>query len=310
MILITGATGFVGRALTRELSLRGISYKATSRTSHHDFHHVKVIDGQTNWKDILTGVDSIIHLAARAHVLREDAADPSRAFFSINTEGTQNLARQAQSAGVRRFVFVSSIGVNGSFTTDLPFTEEAIPNPHSIYARSKHLAEIGLQTIAERSNMDAVIIRPPLIYGRDAPGNFALLKRLVGTGMPLPLGSINNRRSFIYVENLVDLLITCVDHPAAKNQTFLVSDGEDISTTDLLRRMAHAMIRPSRLVPFPAGTLKLLARCLAQDEAATRLLASLQIDTSKARQFLDWRAPFSVSEGLRRSLADLATKNS
>jgi nucleoside-diphosphate-sugar epimerase len=303
VILVTGATGFVGRTLLDHLSRHGVRYRATSRTVREGFHHLPVIDGSTDWTDLLDGVDSVVHLAARAHILHEDSSDPHRAFFSVNFEGTLNLARQAQTVGVRRFVFVSSIGVNGTATTVEPFTESTKPAPQSIYAVSKYQAELGLQGLAEHGDMETVIVRPPLVYGADAPGNFGMLTRLIRRGLPLPLSAIQNKRSFVYVENLADFLFTCINHPAARNQTFLISDGEDLSTPDLLRRMAHAMGKPSRLVPVAPGLLRFAASSVGMGDKLKRLVDSLQVDANKARRLLAWRPPISVDEGLRRSLA-------
>jgi len=232
-------------------------------------------------------------------VMNESVADPLAEFRRANVEGTLNLARQAVAAGVSRFIFISSIGVNGSETVSSPFSESDQPNPREPYAISKWEAEEGLMNLAAETGMEVVIIRPPLVYGPNAPGNFGRLYRLIQRGFPLPLGAIHNRRSLVALSNLVDFICVCLNHPAAANQTFLVSDGEDISTTDLLRRMAHALHVPARLVPVPQGLLEWGAKMLGREDLSQRLCASLQVDISKARTLLGWQPPVTVEAALR-----------
>jgi len=259
------------------------------------------IDGTTCWSTALEGADAVIHLAARAHVMRNSAREPLVEFHRVNTEGTLNLARQAAEVGVRRFIFLSTIGVNGSSTLlGKVFAPTDTPSPHDPYSTSKYEAEIGLLPIAQSTGMEVVIIRPPLVHGANAPGNFGKLTRLVAKSLPLPLGSINNLRSFVGIDNLVDFIMTCLEHPAASNETFLVSDGEDLSTPDLIRRMACAMNRPARLLPVPLWALKAGALLLGKGDAAQRLCGNLQVDISKSRTLLGWNPPVSVDEGLRR----------
>jgi nucleoside-diphosphate-sugar epimerase len=217
----------------------------------------------------------------------------------VNVAGTLNLAAQASEAGVERFVFLSSIGVNGNANTSA-FSETDLPRPEGDYAQSKLEAEQGLWDIQRRTGMEIVILRPPLVYGPDAPGNFNSLVRWVQKGVPLPLGAINNKRSLVALDNLVDLIITCIDHPAAANQVFLAGDGQDVSTTELLRGVGQAMGKPARLIPVPAGMLTFGAGLLGKKAVAQRLLGSLQVDISKARNLLGWEPPLSVEEGLRR----------
>jgi len=242
-----------------------------------------------------------VHCAARVHVMADTAANPLAEFRRVNVQGTLNLARQAAAAGVRRFAFVSSIGVNGAETFGLPFSAQDVAAPHSPYAVSKYEAELGLQALAAETGMEVVIIRPPLVYGLGAPGNFGSLIRWLRRGVPLPLGAIHNQRSLVSLDNLVDLIVTCLTHPAAINQTFLVSDGEDVSTTELLRRMGQALGRPARLVPVPVSWLKLAAKLVGKPDVAQRLCGSLQVDIEKTRRLLGWTPPLSLDQGLKRA---------
>ncbi len=231
--------------------------------------------------------------------MKDEVADPLHEFRKVNVDGTLALARQAAAAGLSRFIFISSIGVNGNINTR-PFTENDNPGPAEPYAQSKWEAEQGLWEIQRETGIDIVIIRPPLVYGPEAPGNFGSLVRWVERRMPLPLGAIHNQRSLVALDNLVDLIITCIDHPAASNQVFLAGDGQDLSTTELLRGVAKAMGKPSRLIPVPATLLMQGATLLGKKPVAQRLLGSLQVDISKARSLLGWEPPVSVEEGLRR----------
>jgi len=233
--------------------------------------------------------------------MKEEVTDPLAEYRRVNVDGTLNLARYAVEAGVKRFVFISSIKVNGEqIAPGRPFTCDDTPTPKDPYAISKLEAEQGLQQIALETGMEVVIIRPPLVYGPGVKGNFASMIKLVEKGLPLPFGAIDNRRSLVGLDNLVDLIITCIDHPNAANQVFLVSDGEDLSTSGLLRRVAKAMGKPSRLIPVPAGLLQLGATVLGKKAIGQRLLGSLQVDISSTRERLDWTPPVSVDEGLRR----------
>ena len=292
--LVTGATGFVGSTLCDILESDDyIVKRSNQRLSEMD------------WSHTLAGIDAVVHLAARVHIMQDKTADPLAEFRVINVDGTLNLARQAAKSGVKRFVFLSSIGVNGAVTRlNKPFTSDDIPAPHSDYAISKHEAEIGLRKIAIETGMQVVIIRPPLIYGANAPGNFGSLLRIVKRGWPLPLGAVTqNRRSFVALDNLVDLIITCINHPNAANQTFLVSDNEDVSTTDLLRKMAVAQGIPNRLFPVPVGLLSLCAKLVGKQDIAQRLLGSLQVDISHTQKLLDWQPIISLEEGLQKCIS-------
>jgi nucleoside-diphosphate-sugar epimerase len=235
--------------------------------------------------------------------MSETAANPLDAYREVNVEGTRRLAEQAAAAGVRRFVFLSSVKVNGEETTShSPFRADDPPAPKDAYGQSKWEAEEALVEIAERTGMEVVIIRPPLVYGPGVKGNFASMMKWVAKGVPLPLGAIDNRRSLVALDNLVDLITVCIDHPAAANQVFLAGDGEDLSTTELLRRVGKAMGRPARLLPVPTGLLRLGAAMLGKGDMARRLLGSLQVDISRTRDVLGWEPPVSVDEGLRRAV--------
>ncbi len=306
MLLVTGSTGFVGSAICAKALAQCLDVRGTSRRSADVV--VADLGPQTNWSHAFNGCRVVIHAAARVHVMDDPSTDPLASFRQTNTAGTLNLARQAATAGVRRFVFLSSIKVNGEGTSaGRPFKNADAPAPQDPYGISKMEAEHGLREIAVETGMDVVIVRPPLVYGPGVKANFASLMRAVRGGIPIPLASVtHNRRSFVALENLVDLLITCIDHPAAANQTFLVSDGEDLSTADLLLRLGQAMNKPARLFPVPPSLLQLGAKLLGKGDMAQRLLGNLQVDIGHTRNTLNWTPPISVDEGLRRAVAGLA----
>jgi nucleoside-diphosphate-sugar epimerase len=249
-------------------------------------------------------VNVIVHLAARVHVMHDTATDPLAAFRAVNVDGTLNLARQAAATGVKRFVFISSVKVNGESTQfERAFTEADAPNPQDAYGQSKHEAEQGLRQLSAATGMEVVIIRPPLVYGPAVKANFAALMRAVQRRWPLPLGAVRNQRSLVALDNLVDFIFTCITRPQAANQTFLVSDGQDLSTTELVRVMAQAAWVPARLLPVPVWALQAGATLLGKGDAVHRLCGNLQVDISKARSLLGWVPPVSVEEGLRRAMA-------
>lgn len=306
-VLLTGATGFIGSAIQQRI-LADQLYDLTIAVRRiveqgAAVRAVQVTDltAQTDWADALQDCAVVIHAAARAHVMRDESADPLAEYRRVNVDGTLSLARQAAAAGVKRFIFVSSIKVNGEQTVlGKPFTAADQPAPEDDYGLSKLEAEQGLWNIAEQSGIQVVIIRPPLVYGPNVKGNFASMNALVAKGLPLPMGAIHNKRSLVALDNLVDLIVTCIEHPAAANQVFLAGDGEDLSTSELLRGVAQAMGRSSRLLPIPASVLQLGATLLGKKAMAQRLLGSLQVDISKARDLLEWQPPLTVEQGLAR----------
>ena len=308
MILVSGATGFVGSALVARLARDGCEVRACVRrdgvSMPNGVHCVQVggLTADVDWSHALARVEVMVHAAARVHVMDDTAVDPLAEFRRINVQGTLNLARQAAAACVRRFIFISSIKVNGEATKlGSPFSMDDISAPLDPYGVSKMEAEQGLREIAAQTGMEVVIIRPPLVYGPGVKANFQAMMRWLDRGVPLPLGAIHNRRSLVAIDNLVDLIVTCIDHPAAANQTFLVSDGEDLSTTQLLQRMALALGKRARLIPVPPVLLKLGAALVGKPAIAQRLCGSLQVDISKTRQLLGWNPPVSVDEGLKRA---------
>ncbi len=310
-VLVTGGTGWVGRALLAALRARGHDALAGVRTDAPltGEHTVALgpLGPSLRWPDGLHDRQAVVHLAARVHVMNDTAADPLQAFREVNTTGTLQLASEAARAGVHRFVFVSSIKVHGESTpSGSPFRAHDACQPTDPYGVSKWEAEQGLRQLAAQTGMEVVIVRPPLVYGPGVKANFHSMMRAVQRGIPLPLASVTrNRRSLVGLDNLVDLLVACLGHPAAANQTFLVSDGEDLSTAGLLRRLGSAMNRPARLFPMPPAVLQAGARLLGQGGAAQRLLGSLQVDITHTRETLNWSPPVSVDEGLRRTVAAL-----
>ena len=314
MILGTGATGFVGGALVRRLattpSLNGVVASVRCKAECLPQGVEQITKGDllptTDWSSVLQGISVVVHCAARAHVMQDDANDPLQAYREVNVYGTLNLARQAADVGVRRFVFVSTIKVNGEAThPGQPFTADDVPRPIDPYGVSKMEAEQGLREMEAQTDMEVVIIRSPLVYGPGVKANFATMIRWVTRDVPLPLGAIHNARSMVGLDNLVDLLIICSKHPAAAGQTFLVSDGEDVSTTALLRRTAQAMEKKIFLLPVPAFVLEWAAALLGKRAVAQRLCGSLQLDIAKTRQLLGWIPPVSLDEGLRRAVEGL-----
>ncbi|ADU38842.1 UDP-glucose 4-epimerase family protein [Variovorax paradoxus] len=309
LVAVTGASGFIGSTVVRACEKRGVAVRSLVRrdtAGGANSFEIGDIDSDTNWQNALEGVECIVHCAGRAHVLIERNSDPLAEFRRINRDGTLNLAEQAATTGVKRLIFLSSIGVMGS-TTDgrAPFSESDTPQPMMDYAISKLEAERGLQEIATRTGLEVVILRPPMVYGPGAPGNFARLVRALVKGWPLPLGSVSsNRRSYIGIQNLVDLIVTCIEHPAAASQTFLACDGEDVSTVDLLRRMGVALKKSPRLLPFPVSLIKVGAGVLGKATLAQSLCASLQVDGDKARQMLGWEPPLDLNEGLRLAVEE------
>lgn len=309
-VLLTGASGFVGGAVaSRLLSCPGTELTVAVRSKLGGIPDcvsvTRIIElaGATDWRNSLEGVNAIIHTAARVHVMTDTSNDPLQAYREVNVNGTLNLARQAAQAGVRRFLFVSSIKVNGEATQPgQPFSADDVPSPLDPYGVSKLEAEQGLREIEAQTGMEVVIVRPPLVYGPGVKANFASMMRWVARGIPLPLGAINNARSMVALDNLVDLLLTCLHHPAAARQTFLVSDGQDVSTTELLRRTANAMGKKAFLLPVPASVLELGATLLGKRDVAQRLCGSLQVDIAKTRRLLGWNPLLTLDQGLKKAV--------
>lgn len=301
-ILITGASGFVGRVLGKMLVARGhcvtgtVRQRATPLPDGVQATIIPAIDGHTDWLDALTGIEAVVHLAARVHVMDDKAADPLAEFRKTNTAGTLHLARQAAARGVKRFVFVSSVKVNGESGH---FTDQSIPAPEDAYGQSKWEAEQGLAAVAKETGLEIVILRPPLVYGPGVGANFFKLLTAVAKGFPLPFGLVENHRSLIFVNNLTDAITTTLTHPSAAGRTFLVSDGEDVSTPELIRRIAKAQGVKLCLLPVPPGLMRLAASLLGKRPQMDRLLGSLSIDSLPLQHDLGWTPPFTMSEGLQ-----------
>lgn len=299
-ILITGASGFIGKALTKTLANKKNTTISTLSLKQKNTH---TATADSNTKK-LESIDTVIHLAGRAHILKETNDNPLTLYRADNVEKTLELAKQAISSGVRRFIFVSSIGVNGSTTRDLPFNELSPTTPRAHYAISKLEAELGLKELLHGSPTELVVIRPPLVYAGHAPGNFERLIKLVNTGLPLPFALVNNSRSMIALENLVDFIICCIDHPQAANETFLISDGTEISTAQIIKYLAKGLNRTPRLLPIPLPLIKISANLLGIKGIYEQLFCSLIIDSSKARNKLQWQPITSPEEAICKAGKD------
>jgi nucleoside-diphosphate-sugar epimerase len=305
-ILLTGSTGFVGSMLRSTLSSYNYNMSLLLRNPakgllFEEPTFMLSINGSSDYSDAVKDVDCIIHCAARVHIMDDNASDPLGEFREVNTHGTLKLARQAAEAGVKRFIFISTIKVNGESTElDLPFKPDDTFIPTDPYGLSKYEAEIGLRIIAEKTGMEVVIIRPPLVYGPGVKGNFSSMMKWVNKGLPLPLGGIDgNKRSLVSVDNLVDLIITCLDNPKAINQTFLISDDDDISTTQLLTNMAIALNVPNRLIPIPSKWFTVIFKLIGKPAISQRLCGSLQVDISKTKEMLNWQPTNSSAESMK-----------
>jgi len=302
--LVTGAAGFVGHNLCGHLTAHGHVVLPAVRSVSGLAEEMVVgdITGSSDWTAVLTGCNAVVHLAARVHVM-DGAAQNSLALCRLtNTDATLNLARQAVQAGVKRFVFISSIKVNGE-GSDAPYRETDIPAPQDAYAISKWEAEQGLADIARQTGLEVVILRPPLVYGPGVRANFLRLMQIVERGWPLPLGAIHNQRSLLYLGNLFDAIRLCIEHPAAAGQTFLLDDGQAISTPELIRAVAKALNRPARLLPVPVRLLKLAGWMTGSSTAVSRLTGSLYVDSHAIRSQLGWVPPYSMQAGLTQTMA-------
>jgi nucleoside-diphosphate-sugar epimerase len=308
-LLITGANGYIGSAVALKLALEknyfvraSVRKKTIKLPSQIHIVEDMEVSSDTDWSNALRDIDIVVHCAARVHITKDKSQNPFLDFKKTNSDGTLNLARQAASLGVKRFIFLSTIGVNGAETNSYPFKADDEPKPYSPYSESKLEAEIGLKKISEKANMAIVIIRPPLVYGPNAPGNFSTLLRFMKWSLPLPLGAIKNKRSFVFLGNLVDLIIRCIEHPKAKNQIFLVSDDQDMSTTQFLQNINKALNAFTLLLPIPMRILSLLAKYSRNERMAQQLLGSLEIDIKKTKVLLEWKPPFNVIEAIEKSV--------
>jgi nucleoside-diphosphate-sugar epimerase len=303
-VLVTGATGFVGREACNALRQRSVAVVPVVRHQTADGQFaIGNMTGETQWADALAGCDTVLHLAARVHVMNDQAQDPLRAYREANVDTTMNLARQAVQQGVRRFVFVSSVKVNGESTGGKPFSADDVPAPVDPYGVSKLEAESALQDLARQSGLEVVVVRPPLVYGPGVRANFLKLMQLVRLGLPLPFKSVQNRRSMVGLENLADFLIRCAEHPAAPGKVWMVSDGEDLSMPELVARIAQAMGRRPPLLPFPPGWMMACAKVLGKADVASRLLGSLQVDIGASRQLLAWQPPVKPEIAVQKTVA-------
>ena len=304
-LLITGATGFVGATLVQNIkSIYNITVLVRTQSNELPATIQQLVAKNIFEVDLPDNIDVIIHLAGRAHILNDQLLDPLDEFRKVNVDGTLQLARQALEKKVKRFIFISSIGVNGSVTTQQPFTEDSIPQPHADYAVSKLEAEQELKKLFAGSNTELVIIRPPLVYAAHAPGNFARLLKLVTTNLPLPFAGTSNKRSFVALENLVDFIQTCIEHPNAANQTFLVADQESISISELVQYLKQGMGKKARFIYLPQPLMKLGAACIGKSKLYEQLFESLEVDTSKAQNLLGWKAPISTQQAMLKAGQD------
>jgi nucleoside-diphosphate-sugar epimerase len=307
-VLVTGANGFIGRALCSRLLAEGWRVRGTVRSNNQfallpdgvEPTKVDSIGLETDWENTLEGVNTVVHLAARVHVRRDSSSNPFAEYRKVNVMGSKRLALTAAECGVKRFIFMSSVKVSGEENVRA-YKEEDAPAPKDSYGISKMLAEERIKQIATDSGMDLVILRPPLVFGPGVKANFLELMKIVDKGTPLPLAKVDNRRSFIYIENLVDAVLTCIKHSGSAGKTFFVSDNEDVSTPELIRKTASALKKPARLFPCPRLLLFILGRIAGKGAAVDRLIGSLTVDISKIRSELGWKPPFTMEHGLQKT---------
>mgnify|MGYP001320361996 CR=1 FL=1 len=313
-ILITGASGFLGKSLLAEhTKISSYAIHSTTRDAaladEQSVFFISNIGKDTEWANSLADVDVVIHCAARAHVMNDGSVDPLTEYRKVNVAGTLNLARQAAEAGVKRFIFISSVKVNGESTTNRKaYSEDDLPQPEDAYGISKKEAEDGLQEIAKNTGMELVIIRPPLVYGAGVKANFLNLLKLSAKNIPLPFARVNNKRSMVYVGNLVDFIICCVEHPAAANQTFLIADDAPVSLAGLLKQMRTSLGLPVRLLPVPVAAFKVLGKVTGKQAVVDRLVGDLALNTQKAKMLLGWEAPYSFEQGIQITVEDFLSR--
>ena len=307
-LLVTGATGFIGKAVINALLLQNDHVVAAVRNEDASVQQgaEKMIVGNlsvmSNWTSALKGIDVVIHTAARVHVMDDSAADPLTEFRNVNTDGTLNLARQAANAGVKRFIYISSIKVNGEMTpAGQSFKPDDIFIPTDSYGLSKYEAEQGLFAVANETGMEVVIIRPPLVYGPGVRANFLSMMKWINRGVPLPLGAVYNQRSLVALDNLVSFIIHCIKHHKAANEIFLISDNEDVSTTQLLKKVAKAFGKKAFLLPIPVSLMRFMAKLFGKADVADRLFCSLQVDSSKSRELLNWAPVITMDEQMKKT---------
>ncbi len=307
-ILITGATGFIGTQLSETLANSGHQVRDTARSVAPNSSTIRELitcdlESADNLDHLTTGCDAIVHLAGRAHVMSDDPASSESLYISANVDVTRKLAQSAARSGVKRMILMSSVKVNGESTSiDTPFTSQDTPNPQDPYGRSKSQAELALWEVASKSGLEGVVLRPPLVYGPGVKANFASLIGIINRGLPLPLASIHNKRSFVSIDNLIDCITTTLQSSNAAGQTFLVSDGDDLSTPQLIRSIASALHKSPNLVPFPSALLKLAATTVGKRSAFDRLCGSLTVDIALTKQNLSWTPPFTVQDSLQRTV--------
>lgn len=309
-ILVTGVTGFLGRSLIPKLPYKivGISRNASDELPFPV--HKLDIGPNVDFRTSLGGADVVIHCAARVHVMNDSSSDPLNSFREVNTLGTLNLAKQAADARIKRFIFISSIKVNGESTKKgAQFSSADEHQPEDPYGISKSEAEMGLLKIAKDTGMEVIIIRPPLVYGPGVKGNFFSLLKLAKMPLPLPFGAIRNKRSMVYVENLVDLIVTCIDHPKAANKVFLASDGDDLSLTRLLALVRKAMGRAKMLIPVSAFVFALVGRVVNRSDVVDRLIGNLQVDSNETKKALNWEPPYTVEQGIQATVDDFLRRS-
>ena len=310
-ILITGVSGFLGARIFSKVSGVITGFGRNYLEEFDGPFYIKTMAQNIDYSDCLANQNVVIHCAARVHVMADDSLDPLSSFREVNTAGTLNLARQAAKAGVRRFIFISSIKVNGESTEkDTRFSSRDKHKPEDPYGISKAEAENGLNEIAQESGMELVVIRPTLVYGEGVKGNFLNLLRLSKLPIPLPFGRVNNKRSMVYLDNLVDLIITCIDHPNAANRIFLASDGDDLSLVRLLTLIRASMNKSPSLLPIPMGLFRLLGKLFGKAAVVDRLIGNLQVDSGDANSCLGWSAPYTVEQGIKATVDDFLNKSS